>query len=282
MIVERHPPLWYRIAIKLPHGGIRFLKLLDRNNKLNDAYEFKFHDRTLVHPLSYLCPFDVTTAMINTVRTFARFCDSLGRFDFVDCGASMGVFSAQFTTHSEGVEKLTAIEPNPKVFPLLEWNLTKDMRARKVECINAAVSDFEGRASLVEPVNRPGNVTAMYIVEDPQGDIPVIKLSTVLQGRAAANVAIKLDVEGAELPILRGAADALRSIDCLALCIEIHREVLDRIGTTDTEMLAEIDDIRPFNWFNSIDGKCVDVRHSIFDQVNNAHHCDLIAMTRAV
>lgn len=158
---------------------------------------------------------------------------------------------------SDRVQKLTAIEPNRQLFPLFESNLS-NVRAAQIDCLNVAVSDFEGQGRLVERDEYPGNTHAMCVVNDPAGDIPVITLATVLQRRTTSNVAIKVDVEGAEVPALCGAADAIRSLAGVVLFVEIHDGVLNRIGMSDVDMLAAIETIRPFRWVNASDGILVD------------------------
>ena len=246
-------------------------------NSLDRVASFPFYDRTVLVPLNEFARHMSRHQHIR-ISAFATICDShLGIFDFIDCGANLGLFSAQFTVYSNRVQKLTAIEPNPRLFPLLESNLS-NVRAAQIECLNAAVSDFEGQGRLVEPEDYPGGTHAMYLVDDPTGDIPVITLGTVLQYRTAANAAIKVDVEGAEVPTLCGAADAIRSLAGVVLFVEIHDGVLKRIGMSDVDMLAAIETIRPFRWINASDGILVDSRFPVLEQVNLAHQCDLIGI----
>jgi FkbM family methyltransferase len=272
-------PVWYRLAMNSPHGGYRLLHYLRKKHKLDRLARFPFHDRTMVAPLNELPPLDWSGNMHVRVSNLAAFCDDkLGSFDFIDCGAHLGTFSSQMTIFSDRVQKLTAIEPNRQIFPLTELNLA-NANAVQVQCLNAAVSDFEGRGRLMESDSCPGETGAMYMVGDPSGDIPVITLNGVLRDRTQPKVVIKLDVEGAEVPALRGAADAIRSLARVVLFVEIHKDVLRRIGMSDVEMLAAIDAIRPFTWINAQDLKLVDPRNAILDQLNFTNECDLIGIS---
>jgi FkbM family methyltransferase len=275
------PPLWYRLVANLPYGRYRVLNYLRRHNKLDRAASFPFHDRTVLVPL-YEYPDDLSDYQRLRISTFASLCDQhLVDFDFIDCGANLGLFSAQFTAYSARVKKLTAIEPNSQLFPLLQFNLV-DARADQVECLNAAVSDFEGRGRLVEPEGEPSGPHAWYMVDDPAGDVPVITLSRVLANRTQQKAAIKVDVEGAEVAVLCGSADAIRSLAGVVLFVEVHETVLARIGMSDVEMLAEIETIRPFNWLNASDGAPIDPRSPIFDQVDLVQQCDLIGIASSL
>jgi FkbM family methyltransferase len=246
-------------------------------NLLNRVASFPFYDRTVAIPLNELPGRDLRQYQRDRISTFATLCNRhLDRFDFVDCGAHLGLFSAQFAELSNRVRKLIAIEPNPKLFPLLESNLS-NIKAEQVECLNAALAGSEGRARLVEPEYNPGKTDAMYIIDDPTGDIAVITLSSVLSRLVHSGVAIKIDVEGLEIPVLRGAADAIRSFASVVLFVEVHKSTLDRIGMSDVDMLAQIETIRPFTWVNATDGAPIDPRRPILDQLN-LKQCDLVGI----
>ncbi|MGH7121712.1 MAG: FkbM family methyltransferase [Acetobacteraceae bacterium] len=200
----------------------------------------------------------------------------MGAFDFIDCGAHLGLFSAQFVAHSYGVRQLTLIEPNRELFPLMESNI-RGARAEQVRCVNAALSDFEGRGRLVMP-EYGTDADALFLVPDPAGDVDVITLSSVLRSRTHSNAAIKVDAEGQEGPILRGAKDAIRALAKVALIVEVHKKVLDRIGVSDVSMMEEIDAIRPLRWVNAQDGAPVNPHRSIFGQLG-AGAWDLIGVS---
>jgi FkbM family methyltransferase len=51
---------------------------------------------------------------------------------------------------------------------------------------------------------------------------------------------IKVDVEGAELDVLRGARETIRRSPALALFVEIHPTIWRRIGVTRDEFLDEL------------------------------------------
>lgn len=177
---------------------------------------------------------------------------------------------------SNRVQKLTAIEPNKKLFRLLESNL-QNIKDVQVECVNAAVADFDGCGRLVEAAYDPG-MDAMYLVDDPAGDIQVTTLTAVLRHRTQSRVAIKVDVEGLEVPVLTGAADAIRSLTGVVVFVEIHATVLERIGMSDVEMLKQIEEIRPFSWVNSDDRAPIDSKRPILGQLRRDKQCDLIGI----
>ena len=61
------------------------------------------------------------------------------------------------------------------------------------------------------------------------------------------------------MPVLCGAADAIRSLSGVILFVEIHKAVLERVGMSDVDMLEQLESIRPFTWMNADDGTPVDL-----------------------
>lgn len=216
---------------------------------------------------------------IKRVSRLAELCNRfLGDFDFIDCGAHVGLFSAQFLAQTAHVQMLTAIEPNPDTFPLVELNLCV-AHPQRIECINAALSDYPGRGHLVRPEYGAGS-DSCYLVKDEAGGIDVITLASVLRRRISPRVAIKVDVEGQEVAVLSSAAADLRSLERVILFVEFHRKVLERIGMSDLQMINSFESIRPFSWINSADGTPIDSSQAIFAQVGNDDQCDLIAVSQ--
>lgn len=280
MIVSSPPPLWFRLVRRLPYGRDRALKYLGQLGSLDRVGRFPFRDRSVLVPLdeAVLTMYkDLNNYQIRRIRTFADLCEKhLGQYDFFDLGAHIGLFSAQFTELSSKVQKMVAIEPNRRLFPILQTNLLH-ARAKHIECLHAAVADFEGRGRLVAPDYDP-STEGMHLVQDPAGDVQVVTLKAALKGRTQPRAAIKIDVEGYEVPVLSSAAEEIRSLDSVLLFVELQKFVLQRIGISDVEMLRQIEAIRPFSWVNATDGKPVDSRTPIFEQVNLANQCDLIGI----
>lgn len=122
---------------------------------------------------------------------------------FVDVGANIGVFSALIGTRLPGVQ-ITAIEPFPPVVTDLRRNLAlNDLDIRVVECALGAEAG-EGMFEVLQRdvLNRlapegsvPGGATTVPVV--------VETLDNLVGDRRPS--LIKIDVEGSELDVLRGA-----------------------------------------------------------------------------
>jgi len=124
---------------------------------------------------------------------------------FVDVGAHIGsVVAAVLATRPEG--HVVAIEAVPE----------KAARLRKsfptVTVHECAVGDEQGTASFFVDPQRPG-FSALAMGRDPAGtvrEIPVSirRLDDLIEDKATVDL-VKIDVEGAELAVLRGARELL-------------------------------------------------------------------------
>ena len=124
----------------------------------------------------------------------------------LDVGANIGNHAVFFADHFGTV---LAFEPNPRCFALLQINAAlKD----NIECFCVGLSDADGHATLNVP---PGNAGMASLAGSPAagGAAVICELRRLdgLQALASRRVAmIKIDVEGHEPEVLRGARELLR------------------------------------------------------------------------
>jgi FkbM family methyltransferase len=157
----------------------------------------------------------------------------------LDCGADIGLFSALLAARCPEIARVVAFEPNPEAFRLLAGNVR---RLPAGECHEMAVSDFTGRAELQSP--RPGTGDhARFIVPSPQGDVEVIRIDD-LKVDPRHGLLLKIDVEGAELGVLRGAVRTLSSAPWFVVIFEAHPEVVRRTGIDPTECMRLLSSVR--------------------------------------
>jgi FkbM family methyltransferase len=127
---------------------------------------------------------------------------------FVDVGANVGVFSTLVGTRIPGVH-ITAVEPFPPVRKDLESNLALNhLGADVVTVVSSAVSEEEGEATFEvlerDVLNRlapAGTVGATHTGIQ----VAVTTLDDLVGHSTPPPALIKVDVEGSELLVLRGA-----------------------------------------------------------------------------
>jgi FkbM family methyltransferase len=174
----------------------------------------------------------------------------------VDVGASWGLFSYHLARRVGKAGTLFSFEPHPANRPALE----KLARARpQVRFRAAAVSDVAGRADMQVPVFGGRHVTAQSSIAhgfDGQDSVrverfsvPTVRLDDELGGIPIDF--IKVDVEGHEVSVLRGAAQVLRKY-LPPMLIEIEQRHLDH---PIADVFAEITDLGYSLFF--IDGQAL-------------------------
>lgn len=122
---------------------------------------------------------------------------------FVDVGAHLGFYTLFALDH--GAEVI-AVEPSSLLAGRIRENL--DLNHFAAELIEAGLGECEGTAHLVGPDH-----SRSHLIQGSSDTITntvrVTTLDGVLDGRCAAGV--KIDVEGAEVLVLRGAVESLRA-----------------------------------------------------------------------
>lgn len=119
----------------------------------------------------------------------------------VDVGACLGNHSVFFGLLCNA-GKVHAFEPNAPSRRLLETNLALNGLTDKVRVYDCALGAQPGRGDVHLP--KKGNLGMARVVEDPQGGVEVRTLDSVLQDTPRCDL-IKIDVEGMELEVLKGA-----------------------------------------------------------------------------
>ena len=149
-----------------------------------------------------------------------------GDIRLIDCGADIGTFSVLLYSQLRKIREIVLFEPNLHVWEILNANISRLPVQSTV--LPYAVGEFSGRGRLVSPPYDKSD-HARFIEHDPTGEICVMRVDDLKPG-ASPNVILKIDVEGAELAVLRGAAATLRAAENFVVGFEINKRVTARIG----------------------------------------------------
>ena len=160
---------------------------------------------------------------------------------FLDVGANIGYFSVLAARRVGERGSVIAVEPSPKVFPLLEETLRLNEGADGVRLVNAAAAGAVGTVSIYSgPAHNIGLTTTVaergFVLE---GVVPSLPLDGMLRpDEKAALRMIKIDVEGREPDVFRGMTDLIRdSRDDLELVIELSPDWWSDSGLTVPDAL---------------------------------------------
>ena len=122
----------------------------------------------------------------------------------LDVGANVGTHSVYFAGVADC--RVTAFEPVPEIAALLKENCRINGLAERVEVHAVAVGSAAGNAQVVGTDEK--NSGATRLAESAQGGLPMLSLDSLLERLAPVRV-LKVDVEGMESSVIRGARSLL-------------------------------------------------------------------------
>jgi FkbM family methyltransferase len=157
----------------------------------------------------------------------------------VDVGAHIGVFTLLAARGVGPAGHVWAVEPHPQSFRHLGRNVRKN-GFDNVTAIRAAASDRPGSATLMVLA---GDRTQSSVVDlgqplDARFEVVTARLDDLV-GDARADV-MKIDTEGNELSVLRGAPRLLSSLR--AVIVECNGAALRAAGSSPRDLLAVLED----------------------------------------
>jgi FkbM family methyltransferase len=155
--------------------------------------------------------------------------DALGPgMTFVDVGANVGLFSIP-AARKVGQGRVLAFEPTPSTYAILLENLQLN-QITNVQTLSLALADNSGNAVLnlnaegKDGLNTLGHPTHPDSEVVSQQIVQVEILDDILRRNSVIHVdAMKIDVEGAELFVLRGAARLLADPYAPLIVVECSR-----------------------------------------------------------
>jgi FkbM family methyltransferase len=129
----------------------------------------------------------------------------------LDCGAHIGVFTR--TALKRGASMVVAIEPAPENLECLRRNFAEEIKSGRVVVYPKGVWDKDD--FLPMHVNRNSAGDSFVLELDPGQPVIKLPLTTIDQIASELRLSrvdfIKMDIKGAEVPALQGAAHTLAS-----------------------------------------------------------------------
>jgi FkbM family methyltransferase len=159
--------------------------------------------------------------------------EHLGRGDFVDVGAHIGLYA--LTAALGGAETVLAFEPNPSARTQLEENVRLN-HAANVTVRDAAIGAAPGRALLHVPATPDPSFSSLAGGRFAEGDPVEVEVTTVdreVDELDLRPTVVKIDVEGGELDAVAGMGSTLRThrpVLLVEVSEETARELARRLG----------------------------------------------------
>ncbi len=122
----------------------------------------------------------------------------------IDAGANIGNHTL-FFSKVLGASVL-AFEPNPQALAVLSANIELNGLKQRVELHAVALGETAGSGRIVD--TNSSNLGMAQVTQDSGGDIEIVSLDEVVGDRLVS--LIKIDVEGMECEVLKGATETLK------------------------------------------------------------------------
>ena len=157
---------------------------------------------------------------------------------FYDIGANVGTYTC-FAAAELGPDRTVAFEPEPENADRLRENL--ELNDLGAEIIQVALSDTDGTVDLALTGDEAGEGEHAIATGDDERTLEVetARGDSIIEERGLPKpTVIKIDVEGAELSVLRGLRETLHE-NCRLLYVEVHTEKIRDFGgeASDVETL---------------------------------------------
>lgn len=153
----------------------------------------------------------------------------------VDVGAHIGYVALVAAKYAG---RVLAVEPGPTTYRRLQRNLALNPRlAPKVVSLSIALADHGGTMTLLDSERQPNRASLAYRpVDAREVRVEVRTLDQVAADHLDRVSFLKIDVEGAELDVLRGGLTTLRHHRPLVLC-ELNEDLQATFGRTCHEII---------------------------------------------
>lgn len=221
---------------------------LNKNDKLNSFFRFvKWQLNMRVNPYPVIYPFTVKSKLIMqkgmTGATGNLYC-GLHEFNdmffllhflrkddlFIDIGANIGSYTVLAASHIEA--DTISIEPVPSTFCNLMNNISINQIQNKVTALNIALGSQKGNIAFTSSFDTVNHVATG--AEKDTITVHVETLDEILIGRKVPAL-LKIDVEGFETEVIKGAQRTLNELGLKAIIIELNGSG-ERYGYSETEI----------------------------------------------
>lgn len=177
------------------------------DGKVQDRFGFHYKVPDTREPIA----FHLTIDGVYELDTLSVILDELAPGGtFIDIGANVGVFTLPAAKRVGENGRVLAAEASPDILPYLFHNLAQN-EARAVTVINSAICDTTGSVPFYRAPSEKfgmGSLGAQFNGESI--DVPARTLDDVLKEHRISGVdVLKVDVEGFELAVFRGARNLL-------------------------------------------------------------------------
>ena len=197
----------------------------------------------------------------------------------VDVGANFGYFTclAGARIGTAGSGRVFAVEANPEMVRLLHANLAINWSMCPVDVFAVAAGEKAGRVRLSQPVDRAANasLTPSDEADALSFEIQMKPLDALVPKTLAVDL-LKIDVEGHEAGVLKGARKLLARSPNVTVVMEWSRPQMAEAGCSAAEMSALIADLGLAAWTAPADGLVANARPLSAEALANISYANIL------
>lgn len=214
--------------------GIRLLKILKKNRGF-------FNINGFVMYLDFLDPIDRNiilnkTYEIEEIKILTKLINTKSSTKFIDIGANCGFYSFKFAMQNL---KVLAFEPNSEALLKMNKTITKNQNLKdRIKVFPYGLSNINSKMNMRSMVKYGyiqtggSGITTEKISKNNSYKVyeGEFKIGDQVLNFQRDNLAIKIDVEGHELNVLKGIQNLLKSNKCI-IQIEIFEKNFDLVNS---------------------------------------------------
>lgn len=212
------------------------------------------------HPAAYRCAYHLQVNDPEQVAEFNAFINNTSEgMILFDIGAHFGLFSLAALHYGGRDARAIAVDPSTVAVRFLKIQAGLNDAVDRLRIVEASVAAHTGRQDMVA-VGVLAN--GFYVVPDsehPAGEVirtRAVTLDSLADELKLTPTHIKIDVEGSESAVLRGAERLLARQPAPTLFLELHNEIVNRRGADPREALMLVRN-SGYETF-SVDGRAID------------------------
>jgi FkbM family methyltransferase len=232
-VLRRLVPRSYRREIDATAEAVPF--------EMAAGIRFRVHPQTLRTFEEYV---SAHLPCVEEMRAFVRL--TAGRKTLLDVGARYGEFSLTFASRPGTIA--VAVDPSPPAQQMLRYHAraNPDLDLRPVEI---ALADSSGRLAMAYVKDHLVSVAASRPVAGLRRSVEVTTIDALVARLGLRFDTLKIDVEGFELRVLRGAERWMLESDPLVF-LEVHPDFCESYGDS-VEDLVTLLDVRGYRLFDA-------------------------------
>ncbi|OGT01765.1 MAG: hypothetical protein A2Z65_00950 [Gallionellales bacterium RIFCSPLOWO2_02_58_13] len=186
---------------------------------------------------------DIYYGFIQEIWDYSLFMATLKPGDIaVDIGANFGMYTLGAAKRLVSGGRVFAFEPDARSLSLLQENIRLNKFENLVTSLDVCVGSYDGEIDFYAAADP--SFSGIYDTNRSETTgrltLPIRRLDSVMQEHGITRInKIKIDVEGAEHEVLKGAAEILKNSDALIM-LEISPKNLDKDRVEQLAVMLEI------------------------------------------